>query len=184
LKPSISGGRSMPFNQRTVGEACVIILSRSCPPGCDCGRHTAPKAMPCPPGCVCGKHTVAGYPCPPGCQCRRHEVRSCLPGCQCYRHHPNPLRGRLRRPDSTNYRTLHGRVRRARGRASAHQCSFCPSPARDWATVHGTDGTDPAEHYIPLCRSCHLTYDDDLRPTEALSEYAQNRARTPGGQFA
>lgn len=25
--------------------------------------------------------------------------------------------------------------------------------------VHGTDGTDPYQHYLSLCKACHRTYD-------------------------
>jgi NUMOD3 motif len=62
------------------------------------------------------------------------------------------------------YQARHGRVRTARGRASGQQCAHCAElgtvkAARDWATVHGTEGADPWNDYIPLCKKCHIAYD-------------------------
>jgi hypothetical protein len=31
--------------------------------------------------------------------------------------------------------------------------------ARDWAQVHGTDGTDVWADYVPMCRKHHIAYD-------------------------
>lgn len=59
-----------------------------------------------------------------------------------------------------SYATLHYRVYRARGRAADQICDHCGNPAKEWATVHNTDGLDPMTDYIPLCRKCHLAYDD------------------------
>lgn len=62
------------------------------------------------------------------------------------------------------YQARHGRVKRARGLASAQPCAHCAAQgtakaAHDWATVHGTDGADPWNDYIPLCKKCHIAYD-------------------------
>lgn len=57
------------------------------------------------------------------------------------------------------YDARHYRVKRVRGPASAHQCVRCPAQARDWAQIHTEDGEDPWADYVPLCKSCHLVYD-------------------------
>jgi hypothetical protein len=71
---------------------------------------------------------------------------------------------------NVGYGGLHDRLRRTRGSASAHACQHCAQPAEEWAYDH----TDPQEHwdrgqnlpystdfsrYIPLCKSCHGTFD-------------------------
>lgn len=35
----------------------------------------------------------------------------------------------------------------------------CGGAAREWAQIHGTDGENPMEDYMPLCRRCHFRYD-------------------------
>ena len=57
----------------------------------------------------------------------------------------------------------HQRLRRARGKASdAGPCIDCGKEAYDWSQVHGTDGLDIYNDYVPRCRSCHLAYDDPI----------------------
>ena len=61
---------------------------------------------------------------------------------------------------SSNYSHRHAQVIRARGKASKHYCFFCiAKKARDWATIHGTDGS-LLVHYGPSCASCHRRYDN------------------------
>jgi len=60
---------------------------------------------------------------------------------------------------SDSYAAKHQRVYRARGRASARNCVMCGAQARHWATIHGTDGSDVWQHYMPLCVACHVPYD-------------------------
>lgn len=60
-----------------------------------------------------------------------------------------------------SYYGRHARVVRVRGSASEYACVDCGKPAVDWAQIHGTDGTDPHEHYQPRCRFCHRVYDTD-----------------------
>lgn len=59
------------------------------------------------------------------------------------------------------YTALHNRVYRARGKAN--HCDRCgaddPAKRYEWAMLHGTDGTDVHEHYMPMCQHCHRTYD-------------------------
>jgi hypothetical protein len=66
----------------------------------------------------------------------------------------------VRNYSNPSYRRNHHRVRTARGKASLHTCFHaCGSDARDWAQLHGSDGTDPQKHFVPLCRPCHISYD-------------------------
>lgn len=74
---------------------------------------------------------------------------------------------------------LHRRVRRLRGKAAGHACvkhaeMEVTKPARDWAQIHGTDGKDPWADYVPLCKSCHVRYDQTAETRVKLS-----RAMTP-----
>ena len=64
-----------------------------------------------------------------------------------------------RKKDAQGYSTLHKRVYRARGKASTYTCEYCGSSASDWAHLHDQDGKDPQD-YIPLCRPCHVAYDN------------------------
>lgn len=58
------------------------------------------------------------------------------------------------------YAANHSRLSRQRGRAAEKRCAEgCGRQASQWAQIHGTDGTDPFEHYKPLCRPCHANYD-------------------------
>lgn len=66
------------------------------------------------------------------------------------------------KPGSNEYKRNHMRVYRARGRATEHLCTDCGSPARQWAQLHGTDGSDPC-NYAPMCVSCHNSYDADVK---------------------
>ena len=69
--------------------------------------------------------------------------------------------------NSYEYRLLHKRVYRARGKASAHECSGCLARARDWARIHTESGHDPWADYVPLCRACHIRYDGTGRAVGA-----------------
>ena len=73
--------------------------------------------------------------------------------------------------DNAGYITMHARVRRQLGQPAANLCAgCCGSRAQTWAYDH----TDPQERfdareghpysldvkrYVPLCRSCHSSYD-------------------------
>jgi hypothetical protein len=62
----------------------------------------------------------------------------------------------------SDYDRRHNRVRRVRGKASAHPCAGACGGANQavgWATMHDRDGEDP-EDYLPLCGRCHHDYDD------------------------
>jgi NUMOD3 motif len=63
------------------------------------------------------------------------------------------------------YDRRHARRVKLYGRAPTHPCAHCAErgiakPARDWATIHGTDGENPHTDYIALCKKCHHDYDD------------------------
>lgn len=77
--------------------------------------------------------------------------------------------------DDITYIGAHHRVERARGAAVDHRCVHCDALAVDWAYDH----LDPNElrceargypysadpmHYMPLCQSCHNTFDRLERP--------------------
>ena len=68
------------------------------------------------------------------------------------------------------YSGLHDRLRRTRGPASVHACQHCAGKADDWAYDHADldechDGPSglvysaDLDHYIPLCKSCHKSFD-------------------------
>ena len=64
---------------------------------------------------------------------------------------------------SSSYNAVHIRVRKARGSAKNYECmglysDRCKIIAYDWAHIHNTDPGDPS-NYVPMCRSCHITYD-------------------------
>jgi hypothetical protein len=63
--------------------------------------------------------------------------------------------------NSPEYRRNHRAVRKARGPAHGYGCCRCARQANNWAQVHGTDGTDPQEHYMPMCIWCHAAYDHE-----------------------
>lgn len=72
------------------------------------------------------------------------------------------------------YDRVHYQLARARGRAREHACIDCGKPAREWS-YRGGDPNEQVEfgrpfsldiwYYDPRCRSCHLVYDRELRPT-------------------
>lgn len=70
--------------------------------------------------------------------------------------------------DDVGYGAAHDRVRRAHGPASQHACAGCGAEAKHWAYDHGdpdecTSKWGPyspdLERYLPMCVSCHKTFD-------------------------
>jgi hypothetical protein len=66
---------------------------------------------------------------------------------------------------TSDYSARHKQVRAVQGRAAEQDCVRCSERgikknAREWATIHGTGGSDPLADYIPLCVPCHAVYDD------------------------
>jgi hypothetical protein len=80
--------------------------------------------------------------------------------------------GRNWKGDGASYANAHQRLKRRRGRPSAHACQKCGRPAEDWAYDHldpderqdpkGPYSLDPA-YYMPLCRVCHRRFDLPFR---------------------
>ncbi|AYB69921.1 hypothetical protein SEA_LITTLELAF_31 [Mycobacterium phage LittleLaf] len=69
-----------------------------------------------------------------------------------------------------NYNSAHHKLRRTRGKASAHSCVECGGPASDWAYLGGDPDEQWCEQYqrtfslnfdlyVPKCRRCHLATD-------------------------
>jgi hypothetical protein len=110
---------------------------------------------------------------PTGCDiedCERPHYSNglCVPHWQRRQKYGDPLAGppmrKQRQPSprtgtTSEYHVKHRMVREARGPAWQQKCQKCGGPAADWATRHGTDGSSP-EHFMPLCRRCHIIYDD------------------------
>lgn len=64
-----------------------------------------------------------------------------------------------------DYGNRHKQVAKARGPARNHDCvkyleNGVTKKATVWATVHGTDGSDPWADYVALCQKCHFEYDN------------------------
>lgn len=52
-------------------------------------------------------------------------------------------------------------MRRLHGSARIYLCEgCCGSRARDWAMIHGRTGLVPMIDRVPLCRPCHIRYDE------------------------
>ena len=89
----------------------------------------------------------------------------------------------LWRGNDVGYQALHRRVYVKRGKASQYGCEHCkrhdPGIRYEWATVHGTDGTDPFAHYISLCVACHRLYD---LAKLTLEDREQIRLRVEAGE--
>jgi hypothetical protein len=87
----------------------------------------------------------------------------------------------LRTPE---YQAAHRRVRKLWGRASQYPCVMCDHQAEQWAY----DWADPSsreyysdwpEFYMPLCRSCHVKFDQ----TGCYAVIKRIRRYTPGDNF-
>lgn len=64
--------------------------------------------------------------------------------------------------DMAQYKTIHQRIKRARGVAAMcelRESVGCSSRKYEWSHVHETDPYN-VENYRQLCKSCHITYDD------------------------
>jgi hypothetical protein len=81
--------------------------------------------------------------------------------------------------DEPSYVARHKRLHKVRGSARDHQCGHCDRQASEWAQIHGTAGTDPA-NYIALCTLCHMRYDGHVRN---LSVPPQPGERNPAAKL-
>lgn len=75
---------------------------------------------------------------------------------------------RMGSPGRRPYETMHQRNVRARGKAKLYKCAHCAEKgvdkqALDWAKLRDRDGKDVMD-YIPLCRRCHIFYDQPAGP--------------------
>jgi len=76
------------------------------------------------------------------------------------------------------YGSLHARIGRERGAAT--ECEMrtevgCASETYEWAHVHGTDAQD-VNNYRQLCKSCHVTYDNQRGAGHAMSKLTWEQA--------
>lgn len=85
---------------------------------------------------------------------------------------------------TAEYLRNHKLVYRLRGKAREHGCAHCGVAAHEWATLHGADGSDPWEHYMPLCRSCHKRYDEPCRGRVLSAETRDKIATAARGRPA
>lgn len=69
------------------------------------------------------------------------------------------------------YKAVHDRLRRERGRASAHDCVECGSPAMEWAYQYGCPDEFHSRNgsyspnlgrYSPMCAPCHRMFDREV----------------------
>lgn len=105
----------------------------------------------------------------------------CEPDCGCGRHSGNGQKTGRKRTSNPGAIARHDRVRYARGNAKIYPCMSCGERANDWAQVHGSDPLD-IFGYLPLCRKCHIEYDEILtRPDrlEIMSQLMRQRWRKP-----
>lgn len=78
----------------------------------------------------------------------------------------------------SDYKSMHVRIGRERGKASA--CALrgskgCASIKYEWAHIHGTDPWQ-VENYVSLCKSCHITYDNQRGEGHARSRLTNAQA--------
>jgi hypothetical protein len=82
--------------------------------------------------------------------------------------------------DSVGYSGLHTRIRKNRGKAASYECEHCSSTATEWAYDHrdpdechddrsGLAYSLKPEHYMPLCKSCHVRLDAENRVLMGLT---------------
>lgn len=64
--------------------------------------------------------------------------------------------------DEAGYGSIHRWVSKHKGKAKDKNCSFCKKQADDWANLDGYYKRK-LDDYIPLCRSCHNKYDNNMR---------------------
>lgn len=104
-----------------------------------------------------------------------HEARGwCGKHYQRWRHTGDPLApdrrgkhmaGRCReqnpawKGDDIGYLSLHKRLERERGSASALSCVACGEQARDWAFDEPRGWSTDLSRYSPMCRPCHAEKD-------------------------
>lgn len=76
--------------------------------------------------------------------------------------------------------TLHKRLYRKHGKASAHKCK-CGKKATDWALV-GRKYSDDIKDYKPMCRLCHVQMDKGYEKVDHKIQVLK-RERDSKGRF-
>lgn len=126
-----------------------------------------------------------------GCSNKHHSQALCSTHYARFMRHGDPLTvgdhypGR-KRMDKPSYTGMHKRLFYDRGKASAHQCVDCGSPAQEWSYDGGCPNeilevlviepipyTTDQTKYSPRCIKCHRSKDESL-----------NRGRDKAGRFA
>lgn len=105
---------------------------------------------------------------------------------------PEPSQGRVYyiQPRPKTYDQVHHGLQWVFGPASQHLCISCGEQASDWAYQYtagdkeqksetGSPYSDDLNHYAPMCRSCHRSFDIQNDPERHVSLNFQ-----PGGQRA
>lgn len=71
-----------------------------------------------------------------------------------------------------SYSTLHSWLVRNYGKANICENKNCSSTTKtfDWALIHGKEYIRRREHFMALCRSCHIKYDftEERRKKQSL----------------
>ena len=93
---------------------------------------------------------------------------------------------RLSPSASEGPQAVHSRLYRSRGPAKEHNCVECGNQARDWAyqysdpnevdTPEGRKYSISMEHYSPMCRRCHIRFDEMKEPRIKESKIEAVRA--------
>lgn len=115
-----------------------------------------------------------------GTICSMHRERLRTKGCV------GAVEARHELPAS-NYRTAHGRVASAKGKADQYPCVDCGQAAGQWSYVggapdekqqpwvypHGAATTvrfsSNPDYYVPRCRGCHNVFDKNEKKTREFS---------------
>lgn len=76
--------------------------------------------------------------------------------------------------EDKGYWGVHSWLKRVMPKASTKKCYHCDSPARDWANVSKKYLLDITD-YIPLCRSCHMIFDEHKISPETAKKISMRR---------
>lgn len=72
---------------------------------------------------------------------------------------------------TSEYISLHTKLRRTRGSASQHDCVDCGGTAQEWSLPHNANQLD-LDVYLPRCKKCHRKY--DCNTESAKASYSKN----------
>lgn len=124
---------------------------------------------------------------------KRAGMRFCSKSCAVTRQHeeqpkaaPSGQQHYAWKGEDASYGAMHLRVARSRGAAdfcSNRETAGCLSRKYEWAHVHGTEPGDPG-NYIPLCKSCHITYDGQDGSGHSNAKLAMEQVRDIRRRYA